>query len=106
MALERIITPAAYLAGTTDRAILTVRYRDINGKRRSLKVRNVGSYRLRTDGSRFSVRKNDRAGSKNALVLEYRSAGGAVIKMGQGNERVVSDVSLTLAEGTYSVVVA
>jgi len=105
MALERIITPAAYLAGKTNRAELRINYRDINGKRRSLKVKGVGSYRLRTDGSRFSVRACDGAGIRNACVIEYGSGNGGTIRT-NGNRLIATDIRLTLVEGTYPVVVA
>ena len=106
MAVERIIRPAAYYAGKTADAVLTVRFRDVNGKRRSVKVGRVGSYRLREDGGRFSVRHADRAGSRNTFVIEYGAGDTATIRTNGGNALRVSDVTLTLAEGTYTVVTA
>lgn len=106
MAFERKVQPAAYLIGSAHNATLTVRFRDVNGKRRSLRVIGVGSYRLREDGSLFSVRSAERAGARNLLSISYGPGDSATIRNGQGNRLSVSDVSLTLAEGGYTVVVA
>ena len=105
MATERFVTPARYIAGKTNRATLVVRFRDVNGKRRTVTVRNVGSYRLREDGSLFSVRVADRAGVKNALSIKHNGATSATIRHGQGNELAVSDLTLSLSEGSYTVLV-
>lgn len=105
MALERIVQPVSYIAGKTNRAVLKVRYRDINGKRRTVTINGVGSYRLRMDGSRFSVRASDGAGVKNACVIEYTSATGGTISAG-GNNLIARDITLTLSENAYPVIVA
>lgn len=106
MATERFITPARYIAGKTDRATLTVRFRDINGKRRSITVKEIGSYRLREDGSLFSVRSAEKAGSKNVLSIKHFGTTGATIKRAGGHDLIVSDVTLTLSEAGYPVIVA
>jgi hypothetical protein len=105
MAVERFVTPARYIAGKTNRATLVVRYRDINGKRRSVTVKGVGSYRLREDGSRFSVRASEGAGVKNDCVIAYGTGNSGTIRTG-GNALIACDITLTLKESGYPVIVA
>lgn len=105
MARERTITPAAYLAGETVNAVLTIRFTNSAGKRDVIRVKGIGSYRLRTDGSRFSVRGADKAGSQNKAVITYRENGSVVIA-GKAGRVIAKDVTISLNEGAYTVVCA
>lgn len=102
---ERIVTPRSYIVGDVNNATLTVRYRDINGKRRTHRIKGINSYRLSTDGSLFSVRKANKAGVRNALTVTY-GVQGTRVKIGQGHPLVTSGLTLELSEGKTARVVA